>query len=61
MKEIKINELWEELVERELFTREELQLITNINGYSIETLNDAIFSRYGYRDYEQLKGYEYEE
>jgi len=29
-------------------------LITNINGYSIDTLNDCIYARYGYRSYEQM-------
>ena len=53
-KELTVNELWAELVERDLFTDKELQLLTNINGFSIETLNDAIFARYGYRDYEQM-------
>ncbi len=48
-------ELYETLLEQELFTDEELQLLTNINGLSVETLNDAIYSRYGYRDYEQMK------
>ena len=46
--------LFDELFEQALFTYEELNLITNINGYSIETLNDAIFARYGYRDLQQL-------
>ena len=53
-KELNANELWDELLEQELFTYEELQLLTNINGFNIETLNDAIFSRYGYRDFEQM-------
>lgn len=53
-KDFTVNELWAELVERDLFTNKELQLLTNINGFSIETLNDAIYSRYGYRDYEQM-------
>ena len=51
-----VNVLWDELLERDLFTYEELQLLTNINGYSVETLNDAIFARYGYRDFEQMMG-----
>ena len=50
-----VDALWVELVELELFTEEELRLLTNINGYSVETLNSAIFARYGYRDYEQIK------
>ena len=59
-KELNVNELWAELVERDLFTDKELQLLTNINGFSIETLNDAIYARYGYRDSKQLMGdYDY--
>lgn len=57
-KELNFNELWNELVERDLFTEEELKLITNINGNSVEVLNDCIFARYGYRDYEQMMQYE---
>ena len=52
-----VNELYDVLVDEGYFTDEELRLLTNINGNSIETLNDAIFSRYGYRDYEQMLGY----
>lgn len=57
-KELTVNELWAELVERDLSTDKELQLLTNINGFSIETLNDALYSRYGYRDYDQMMMYE---
>ena len=49
-----VNELWDELLDQELFTQAELQLLTNINGYSVETLNDAIYARYGFRDYNQM-------
>ena len=49
-----INDIWEELVSQELFTEEELQLITNINGYSIGTLNDATYARFGYRSVEDI-------
>ena len=55
-KDLTVNELWSELLEYDLFTYEELRLVTNINGFSIETLNDAIFARYGYRDYSQMVG-----
>ena len=51
-----VNDLYEALIDEELFTDEELRLITDINGYSIDTLNDCIFARYGYRSYEQMKG-----
>lgn len=49
-----VNVLWDELLECDLFTYEELQLLTNINGLSLETLNDAIYVRYGYRDLQQM-------
>jgi hypothetical protein len=50
-----INELWDWLVDMGVATEEELGLITNINGYSIETLNDVLYSRTGYRDREQYE------
>ena len=54
MKDLTVNQLWFLLVELELFTDSELKLLININGYSIETLNNAIYARYGYRDLEQM-------
>lgn len=51
----KVTDLINQLVESELFTTQELHLLTNINGYSIATLNDAIFVRYGYSNYEQMR------
>lgn len=56
MKQSAVTKLYDELVETGLFTYEELQLLTNINGYTIETLNSALYARYGYRDLEQMKG-----
>lgn len=53
-KDLNVNELWNQLLDLELFTEEELRLLTNINGYNIETLNDALYARYGYRDLEQM-------
>ena len=49
------DELWDDLVNYGIATEEELRLITNINGYTIETLNDVIYAKTGYRDLEQLK------
>lgn len=54
MKELTPIKLWFELIERGLFTFDELKLLTDINGFSVETLNDAIYARYGYRDLEQM-------
>jgi hypothetical protein len=48
------NEIWEYIIEHEIATEEELQLITDINGYKEETLNDVLYARTGYRNIEQL-------
>ena len=53
-----LTDTWEYLVEREIATEDELQLITDINGYNIEALNSVIYARTGYHDLEQLKEYE---
>lgn len=50
-----IEEIWDEIIEVGIVTESELQLITSINGYNIDTLNDVIYARTGYRDIEQLK------
>ena len=49
-----VEELYNKLIEKELFTEGELHLITSVNGFNFETLNDCIYARYGYRNYEQL-------
>lgn len=54
MKELTAKELFKELIELELFTWGELRLLTDINGFTVETLNDALYARYGYRDFEQV-------
>lgn len=38
----KIARVWDLIVNYDIATKEELQLVTDINGYSIETLNDVI-------------------
>lgn len=48
--------LYDELISRDLFTDGELELITGINGLSIDTLNDCIYSRFGYHSLEQMDG-----
>ena len=53
-KKMEFNELYEYLTESEMFTTEELELITCINGANIEVLNDALYARYGYHDIEQM-------
>jgi hypothetical protein len=48
--------VYEYLIDNEYFKQEELDLITNIKGWNIETLNDCIYARYGFHDLEQLIG-----
>ena len=43
---------YEALIEAGVATEGELQLVTNINGYSLETLVDVLYARTGYRDLE---------
>ena len=56
--ELDLEEIWDYLVEMEIATEEELKLITDINGYNEETLNDVIYARSGYHDLEQYTEYE---
>lgn len=47
--------LFDRIVELNIATEDELDLITGINGYSLETLNNVIYYRTGYRDIEQVE------
>jgi len=47
--------VWDYLLETEIATENELQLVTNINGYNEETMTDIIYSKTGYRNLEQLE------
>lgn len=49
-----VNALWDEILERGIATAEELELITSINGYNIESLNDVIYCRTGYNSIDQM-------
>ena len=46
-------ETWDFILEYGIANEEELKLVTNINGYNLETLNDIIEVRSGYEDMEQ--------
>ena len=48
-------DLYDELIQLDLFTQDELDLVSAINGRSVETLNDCIYARFGYRNFEQMK------
>ena len=50
-----VDKVWDLLIEYGVATREELRLVTYINGYNMDTLNDVIYVRTGCRDIEQLQ------
>ena len=61
MNDIDIESTWEYLVDAGIATEQELILVTYINGYNMESLNDIIYVRTGYRNAEQLQEEETEE
>lgn len=46
--------LEEMLVEYDIATQEEIDLVCNINGYSLETMEDILYARTGLRSIEQF-------
>lgn len=53
-----LNRYWDVLIEDDVATQEELQLVTCINGFKEETLDDVLYARTGYRDLDQYEGVE---
>ena len=49
------DEYWDYMLSNEIATEDELRLVTSINGYSTETLNDVLYARTGYRSIEQYE------
>ena len=47
-------DIWDITVEHGIATEEELELVTAINGYHDDALNDVIWVRTGYRNIEQF-------
>lgn len=54
----KLNDLWDYIIDNGLASEEALQLVTNINGYNEDTLNNVLYATTGYRDLEQLENEE---
>ena len=46
--------IWDTIIEYGIVTEEELKLVTAINGYNEDALNDVIYVRTGYRNIEQF-------
>lgn len=51
---IDVNQAYNFIVDNEICTEAEAELVTSINGYNIEAINDIIYCRTGYHDIEQL-------
>ena len=50
------NEMWDYLLEHGIATEEELQLVTDIVGWTEEAMLDVLYARTGYRNFEQMEG-----
>lgn len=48
-------ELWDFIVNNNIATEDELKLVSSINGWRLETLEDVLYVRTGYRDMQQYK------
>ena len=48
-------EVYDKLIELNIATEEEINLVCCINGYTINTLNDILYARTGYRDIEDIE------
>lgn len=45
---------WDILTERGIATEDELVLVTAINGYTLEQMENVLYAKTGYRSFEQL-------
>jgi hypothetical protein len=52
---------WDFLVENGVASEETLRVVTNINGYSVETLEDVLYAVTGMRDFDQYMGADFYE
>ena len=49
-----MHKLWDYIIEQEIATENEVSLVTSINGTNLDTLEDILYVRTGYRSLEQL-------
>ena len=50
-----LNTLYDKIIEYGIATEAEINLVTDINGWNEEAMNDIIYARTGYRDIEQYE------
>lgn len=48
------NEMWDALIEQGV-SEQTLQIVTAINGYTTETMEDVLYAATGYRSFDQLE------
>ena len=48
------SEAWDFMLENEIATESELQLVTNINGWSMETMESVLYAQTAHRSFDQL-------
>lgn len=53
-----VNEIYSYMIDYGLVSEEALNIITNINGYNEDTLNDVLYCVSGYHDIKQYLEYE---
>jgi hypothetical protein len=51
-----VDQAYNILVDGGIATDNEIGLVTYINGYSVETMEDILYARTGYRDFDQFTG-----
>ena len=49
-----VDDVYSLLIDLNMFTAEELELLTKINGFNFQTLEDALYCRFGYRSIDQF-------
>ena len=58
--DVQFDILWDYLRDYMIATEEEMSLVCCINGQSVDTLNDILYVRTGYRDWQQFQESEIE-
>jgi hypothetical protein len=50
-----IDKLWNYLFDNQLASEETLKVVTSINGYNLDTLEDVLYATTGYRSLNQIE------
>lgn len=51
---ITVDQAWDKLIDLGI-SEQTLRTVTNINGYNLDTLQDVLYSDFGYRSFEQFE------